>query len=699
MTIRKWILSVFIISLNLLPMSGLTSYAHAEDNIATESTKQDSHENETVWICSMHPQIQLPEFGQCPICFMDLIEVEKAVDDGSNNSLRQISFDERARKLAQVEVVPAVYGTVDSSVRMVGKVAYDETRVGVITAWMNGRIDKLFVDYTGSVVKKGQPMAKIYSPELLTAQAELIQSSTSLKKMNKSASVMVKSAAKRTERAAREKLRLLGLTEKQVNKLVDQGQPSDHVTLFAPLSGIVIKKSVNTGMYVKTGNRIFTIADLEKLWVVLEAYESDLHAIGLGQQVDFLVEAFPGQTFKGKVVYIDPLVNDKTRTVGVRLNVDNSDGKLKPGMFVRANAKLQNNGNGKGKPLLIPDTAPLFTGKRALVYVQNPEKEGEYEGREVILGARRGRHYQVKSGLEEGEQVVSQGNFKIDSAIQIQARPSMMNPFMGKKVSDTKEIKPLFISRLNLLNKAYRKVNSALKYQSMSDFSEGLESLYGIMKEMDFEDLEGDARLAWKELSMLLSSDIVLLREAEDAPDRARMFAEMSGHFQQVREMFNLPDIPVGKPGSEKLRNVLGTLVDSYIAFQEALAADALAKAVKGKPLLVQAINDAVPELNNSGIRGSRELAGELLNTVPALEAGTDLEKIRIAFYPLSKAVTKAVAGFGVNNSTPVYEQYCSMAFDNTGATWLAATKEIFNPYFGDLMLHCGEIRRQLKDK
>lgn len=699
MTANKWIFSALLFTLILPSGAGFISHVHAEETAAANAVEEHSHKGETVWICSMHPQIQLPEFGQCPICFMDLIEVAKTADDGSANSLRQISFDERARKLAQVEVVPVVRGTVNSRVRMVGKVVYDETRVGVITAWMNGRIDKLFVDYTGSAVKVGQPMAEIYSPELLTAQAELIQASSALKKLNASSSVMVRSAAQRTESASREKLRLLGLTEEQINKVVEHGEPDDHVTLFAPLSGIVIKKEVTTGVYVKTGNRIFTIADLQKLWVVLEAYESDLHAITLGQQVDFSVEAFPGRIFQGKVVYIDPLVNDKTRTVGVRLNVDNTDSKLKPGMFVRATASFSTSGTGENQPLLIPDTAPLFTGKRALVYVQNPEVEGQYEGREIVLGARRGSHYQVKSGLKEGELVVIQGNFKIDSAIQIQARPSMMNPFLGSEPAAEEKIQSLFVSRVELLNNAFAAISKSHANRMRNEVITAVDSFATILKDMNADELENNDRLAWKEFSMLLASDVILIRDAEGEQELERIYKEMADHFRQVRELFNLSENPTGRPGTEKLRNVLGFLLDAYIGLQEALAADALEKAVKEKSTVLNAIKTAGPELSGSGLEGGELLAEELLKAAALLENVNTMEEIRTAFYPLSQTVTRAVSTFGVNSKGPVYEQYCSMAFDNTGATWLAVTKEINNPYFGEMMLHCGEIRRQLKDK
>ena len=296
--------------------------------------EEHDHTAETVWTCSMHPQIQLPESGQCPICFMDLIEIVKE-SSKNKQSLRQISFDRRARKIAEVEVQPVTRGHAATEVHMVGKIDYDETRVGTITSWVNGRIDKLFVDYTGSQVKRGQAMANIYSPELITAQAELIQALAAFKRTQESQNEIIRNTASRTLNASREKLRLLGLSTKQLQAIEQLGKPTNHITLTAPLSGIVIKKDVNEGMYVKTGSPIYTLADLKQLWVILEAYESDLQDISLGQQVDFTVESYPGTAFQGKIAYIDPLVNEKSRTIRIRLNVENKDGKLKPGMFVQ----------------------------------------------------------------------------------------------------------------------------------------------------------------------------------------------------------------------------------------------------------------------------------------------------------------------------------------------------------------------------
>jgi len=198
---------------------------------------------------------------------MDLIPAKQdsATGETAGVGLRQLTLTREARRLAEVVVEPVVRRPVAVETRMVGKVDYDETKLGYITTWMGGRIDKLFVDYTGSVVTKGQPMASIYSPELLTSQTELIQAVNTLKELGKSGLTRVRDAAKQTEQAAREKLRLLGFTNQQIEEVIQRGTPSDHITLHAPIGGVVIKKDVLEGMYVQTGTRIFTIADLARV--------------------------------------------------------------------------------------------------------------------------------------------------------------------------------------------------------------------------------------------------------------------------------------------------------------------------------------------------------------------------------------------------------------------------------------------------
>lgn len=431
---------------------------------------------EDVWTCSMHPQIKLPKPGKCPICFMDLIPLEGDSDD--EGSPRSVTVGKHAAKLMDIETVPVARRYISADIRMIGKIDYDETRVASITAWVPGRLERLYVDYTGIPVRKGDHMVELYSPELLSAQEELLQAVQAANNLQQSDVGIVRNTTQATITAAREKLRLWGLSTEQIANMEKQGTPNEKITIYAPSGGIVIGKEAKEGMYVKTGTPIYTIADLSRVWVNLDAYESDLAWLRYGQQVEFTTESYPGDVFTGTISFIHPVLNEETRTVKVRVNVENEDNRLKPGMFVRAAAQATIGTNGQimdgalagkwispmhpevikdgpgacdvcgmdlvpveslgyvrtessadSKPLVIPASAPLITGKRAVVYVKiSGDPKPTFEGREVILGARGNNEYIVLEGLKEGEMVVTRGAFKLDAELQIRAKPSMMSP-------------------------------------------------------------------------------------------------------------------------------------------------------------------------------------------------------------------------------------------------------------------------------
>ncbi|MFH2001060.1 MAG: efflux RND transporter periplasmic adaptor subunit [Planctomycetota bacterium] len=379
-----------------------------------------------IWSCSMDPQVRSPKPGLCPICGMDLVPLSTLGSGMNSDNPREITLSEKARKSAEVVTAPVERKPAFKEIRLFGKVAYDETALAHITAWVPGRIEKLYVDFTGIAVEKGKPLAEFYSPELLVAQEELLQALRAYETLKENADNETIDTAKETIEAVREKFHLWGISPEQVQAIEKQEAPSDRITLLAPITGTVIEKNAAEGLYVTTGTCLFILSDFTRMWVKLDAYEYDVQWIAKGQEVAFRVEAYPGETYTGHVDFIDPMLDETTRTIKVRLDVENPEVRLKPGMFVRAMIfadVIEENGE---DPLLIPASAALITGKRAVVYVAHPERQGVYEGREVILGARVGDQYVVRKGLAEGEEVVVNGNFKIDSALQLSARPSMM---------------------------------------------------------------------------------------------------------------------------------------------------------------------------------------------------------------------------------------------------------------------------------
>lgn len=415
------------------------------------------------WTCSMHPQIKLPKPGKCPICAMDLIPVMEGVEEESEEGVPALTLGPVGMRLAEIETTPVEYREVSHVVRMVGKVDYDESKLAHIAAWVSGRIDKLYVDFTGTKVKKGGHLVYIYSPELLSVQEEYLQAIRNLKEVEGTHLDIIRETARDTLINTREKLRLYGITSEQIEEIEKKGEASDHMNIYSPISGTVIHKHGFEGMYVKTGTRIYTIADLNQVWVYLDAYESDLPWVRYGQKAAIVTEAYPGEIFHGKIAFIDPFLNEKTRTVKLRINVENPQGKLKPGMFVRA--KIESVLADEGV-LVIPQTAPLITGKRAIVYVDEGEvgNRHRYVGREIVLGPRAGDWYVVREGLKKGEKVVTQGNFKIDSALQIHAKPSMMSPagYYGEKEGETEE-KETAVAKTEIPEELKDKIEELLK--------------------------------------------------------------------------------------------------------------------------------------------------------------------------------------------------------------------------------------------
>jgi Cu(I)/Ag(I) efflux system membrane fusion protein len=400
-----------------------TTPTHAHD-----ADSHEAHEHEAdaeVWTCSMHPEVRRDGPGQCPICGMDLIPVES---DKTGETSR-VSLSERAKVLARVrteEVKRLGVGGVRR--RLLGRVDYDETSLRTVTAWIGGRIDRLHVSTTGERVKRGQVIATLYSPEVYSSHQDLIQARQQLERLREGATESARRSAEAALNAARDRLRLLGVPPGEVRAMERADKPSEHVRIRTPFGGTVIERLATQGSYVETGSGLYRVADLSTTWVQLDAYESDLPVLEAGQEVVLRVEALPGELFTGRVTFVDPVLDPQTRTARVRIEVENKDRRLRPGMFVEANVRAESaRAAGDEAPLVIPATAPLFTGRRSVVYVDIVRsEEPTYEARDVTLGTRMGDLYPVLSGLHEGERVVVHGAFAIDADLQIQGGDSMM---------------------------------------------------------------------------------------------------------------------------------------------------------------------------------------------------------------------------------------------------------------------------------
>lgn len=476
---RSMFPAAMLVAALTLAVGALACGSGGNEGDTEPASTSGEHTEAKLYTCAMHPHIVLKEPGDCPICGMELVPVATGASEVSDAALQLSPY---AQALARVQTARVERRPVTIELRLAGKLVYDETRVRTISAWLPGRIDRLYVDYVGVTVNVGDHLGELYGPDLLSSQQDLIEAARSVRRSEQSSSSLA-SITRATLEASRERFRLWGFSPKQIRRLEQQRQPSDHLTLYSPISGVVIERAVDEGSYVREGDTILRIADLSELWLVLAAYESDLAWLLVGQAVEFELPALPGERFEGRIAFVSPVVDPKTRTTQVRLNVANTEGRLKPEMFAKARVRVHVRDDGKvvepslvGKwigpmhpeivrdragtcpicgmklvasktlgheapgrpPLVIPITAVLITGTRAIVYVSTSKSDGNttYEAREVLLGPRASDSYIVLDGLHEGESVVVQAAFKIDASSQIQAKRSMMNPVDGMATTD-----------------------------------------------------------------------------------------------------------------------------------------------------------------------------------------------------------------------------------------------------------------------
>lgn len=365
-----------------------------------------------IWTCAMHPQIRMPEPGDCPICGMDLIPLTQ--NGTTSVDPEAIQLTKEAAAMANVVTTAASRQKPVKEVRLYGKVQTDERMLQSQVSHISGRIEKLYVNFTGETVKRDQVLAQIYSPELITAQQELIEASKT--KLDQPA----------IYEAAKEKLRQWKITDDQIASIENSGKTQSLTPIASNTNGIVISKFVNTGNYVSQGMPLFEVADLSKLWIVFDAYESDLQFLRRGDKITFTVEALPGTKFSGEIEFIDPVIDPVTRVAKVRAETENQSGRLKPEMFVTG--IVSSNLDEYSNNLVIPKSAVLWTGKRSIVYVKQSETdEPVFKMREIELGPSLGENYVVILGLTEGEEIVTNGTFSVDAAAQLSGKPSMMN--------------------------------------------------------------------------------------------------------------------------------------------------------------------------------------------------------------------------------------------------------------------------------
>ncbi|MCK5400395.1 MAG: efflux RND transporter periplasmic adaptor subunit [Flavobacteriaceae bacterium] len=403
---KKYVVYIGILVIGLI--LGWLLFGNLSNN---ETNHTEEVSTNQMWTCSMHPQIMQPEFGDCPICGMDLIPVEVEADGLAAD---QFKLTKNAMALANIQTSIVASSKVENNaIKLSGKIVENENNMAVQTAHFSGRIEKLYISSVGEKINRGQLLALIYSPELVTAQSELFTALT------------VKESQPKLYSAIRKKLSLWKLSEEQINNIEASKKPIINFPVYANVSGIVSIKMVEEGNHVMEGAPLLKISDLSTVWANFDVYENQIDLFKKGQEILITTNAYPNKEFKAKVTFIDPILDTKTRTVKLRAVLDNKNDVFKPGMFVEG--KIERIASSKEQALIIPSTAVLWTGERSVVYLKSNPNEPVFEMREVTLGNKIGKNYEVLKGLNNGDEIVTNGTFTVDAAAQLQGKKSMMN--------------------------------------------------------------------------------------------------------------------------------------------------------------------------------------------------------------------------------------------------------------------------------
>ena len=393
------------------------------NSIDTPSSKDlsdmsDSHDHagesvEQMWTCSMHPQIMQSEPGDCPICGMELIPAQSSAEGLAAN---EIKMTKNAMALANIQTTTVGSGAASDDEGMIslsGKIAANEENNAVQASYFDGRLEKLNVSYEGQQVSRGQLLATIYAPQLVATQQELITAAS------------LKESQPELYQAVRNKLKNWKLSESQINTIESSGKVRDNYPVYATVSGTVVLVMAAEGDYLKQGQPILKVTNLNSVWAEFDAYESQLSNLKEGQQIKVTTNAYANKEFDATVSFIDPMLNNATRTLTVRATLKNTEGIFKPGMFVTG--KLKGVTNRNEESLTVPASAVMWTGERSLVYIKTSPNEPVFEMREVRIGNRSGENYTITAGLQNGDEIVTNGTFTVDAAAQLQGKKSMMN--------------------------------------------------------------------------------------------------------------------------------------------------------------------------------------------------------------------------------------------------------------------------------
>lgn len=507
-----------------------------------------SNAEEQIWTCSMHPQIRQKEPGDCPICGMDLIPLES--NDQKGIAAEAVSMSPTAMQLANVSTAEVGEMVPVKKVRLNGKVQEDERLVSSQSSHIPGRIERLLVNFTGEYIQKGQVIAHVYSPELVTAQQELFEAQK------------IMDTQPKLFQSAREKLKKWKLSEGQIDQILESGKTKEVFPITSDVSGFVLNKNVNRGDYIKRGEPIYEVAGLSRVWVLFDVYESDLPWINRGDDVEFTVQSLPAKKFTAQISFLDPVIDPVTRVAKARVEVSNKNNRLKPEMFASGvvNASLNN----REYTMVIPKSSVMWTGERSIVYVKTTSDQGvHFMMREVVLGPALGESYVLESGLEIGEEIAVSGTFSIDAAAQLAGKPSMMNPYGGgsgtshdhgkMEIKNTPgPEKVAAIENISLNQKAkealqplyndYLELKNALVSDDKDLALDAALGLNSTLNKVSMSDFEGKAHNAWMRYSNSLEESLQHAQHQNSIEGLRKLFQRVSEVMISMTKTFRPVD-------------------------------------------------------------------------------------------------------------------------------------------------------------
>ena len=591
---------------------------------------------EAVHTCPMHPQIRQPGLGDCPICGMPLVP---ATASGADLDEFAVSIEPAQRRLANIKTVTVTEQPVSRQLQTIGSIEIDESRQATISSYIDGRLEKIYADYTGVEVQGGDHLAVVYSPQLYSAQIEYLEAKKTLESSSDSALASIREAQEKLAGNSRQRLLELGMTADQLKELDTTATAKSRLTIYAPMGGTVIEKLAEEGKYIEAGEPIYRIADLSMVWLMLELFPEDASRIRFGQQVQARLSSNPNEVLTGRVAFIAPNVDPSSRTVGVRVEFTNEHRKLRPGDYAEATITIPIGPEGEiydkdlaGKwispmhpqiirdqpgpcpvcgmqlvpttrygfaatpvdqpvSVTIPRSALLLAGQNSVAYVET--EAGRFELRVVKIGPFLKDRVVILEGIEPGEQVATSGNFLIDSQMQLAGKPSLIDP--TRYVRKFRNV-PLEFDSIDI---------SVIGGES----GEQIEELYSRYFEIRTA-FAADKKPA-EESSLSLHELATELTSSEDVTDQAK--EQLSIVTENAEHLHHLP-----------------------------------------------------------------------------------LEEARMQFKPISHAILQLATQIrGEGNERVFRHFFCPMVKEGEG-DWLQFEERISNPYYGSQMLRCGELIRTL---